>query len=129
MLPPLSLEVAANSGFTPDLPTDQLSHSCLQALNHDRQEAVTDLSNTMDDLASREIETAPKVFVTATVSEIDTLQRSATNIGSERVAGSWWSLCGDFGDGDAGRAVVDDGLFGIERGDEGLQGEVVDRAG
>ena len=45
------------------------------------------------------------------------------------VAGSWWSLCGDFGDGDAGRGFVDGGLVGGERGDEGLQGEVVDRAG
>jgi hypothetical protein len=39
------------------------------------------------------------------------------------------SVCRDFGDGCAGGGFVDDGVVGGERGDEGLQGEVVDRAG
>ena len=41
----------------------------------------------------------------------------------------WCSLCRDFGDGDAGGGFIDDGLVLGERGDQGLQGEVVDRAG
>ncbi|CKW26396.1 Uncharacterised protein [Mycobacterium tuberculosis] len=41
----------------------------------------------------------------------------------------WCSVCRDFGDGGAGGGFVDDGLVGGEGGDEGLQGEVVDRAG
>lgn len=45
-----------------------------------------------------------------------------------RVSG-WCSVCRDFGDGCAGGGFVDDGLVGAERGDEGLQREVVDRAG
>ena len=41
----------------------------------------------------------------------------------------WCSVCRDFGDGCAGCGFVDDGLVGGEGGDEGLQGEIVDRAG
>src|SRR5665811_2089704 len=41
----------------------------------------------------------------------------------------WWSFCRDFGDGGSGRGFVDDGFAGGERGDEGLDGEVVDRSG
>ena len=41
----------------------------------------------------------------------------------------WWSLCRDLGDGGSGGGFVDDGLVGGERGDEGLDGEVVHRAG
>jgi hypothetical protein len=39
------------------------------------------------------------------------------------------SFGGDLGDGGADGAFVDDGLVGGERGDECLEGEVVDRAG
>ena len=41
----------------------------------------------------------------------------------------WWSLCRDFGDGCSGGGFVDDGFVGRERGDEGLDGEVVHGAG
>ena len=41
----------------------------------------------------------------------------------------WCSVCRDFGNGGAGGGFVDDGLIGGEGGDEGLQCEVVDRAG
>ena len=40
-----------------------------------------------------------------------------------------WSFCRDFGDGGAGGAFVDDALVARERSDEGLDGEVVHRAG
>ena len=40
----------------------------------------------------------------------------------------WCSVRRDFGDGCAGCGFVDDGLVGGERGDEGLECEVVDRA-
>jgi sulfide:quinone oxidoreductase len=46
-----------------------------------------------------------------------------------RVKVAWvGSFCGDFGDGSAGGAFVDDGFVGGERGDQGLDGEVVDPA-
>jgi hypothetical protein len=35
---------------------------------------------------------------------------------------SWCSFCRDFGDGGACGGLVDDGLVGAERGDEGLDG-------
>ena len=38
------------------------------------------------------------------------------------------SFCRDFGDGGAGGGFVDDGFVGGERGDEGLERKVVDRA-
>src|SRR6266496_3933988 len=41
---------------------------------------------------------------------------------------AWWSFGRDFGDGGAGGGLVDDALIGGERGQQGLQGEVVDRA-
>jgi hypothetical protein len=41
----------------------------------------------------------------------------------------WRSVCRDFGDGCAGGGSVDDGFVGGKRGDEGLQRQVVDRAG
>jgi len=41
----------------------------------------------------------------------------------------WCRLVEDFGDGGAGGGFVDDGLVGGVGGDEGLQAEVVDRAG
>lgn len=40
----------------------------------------------------------------------------------------WWSLCRDLGEGCSGGGFVDDGLAGGERGDEGWDGEVVDRS-
>jgi hypothetical protein len=40
----------------------------------------------------------------------------------------WCSVCRDFGDGGAGGGFINDCLVGCERGDEGLQREVVDRA-
>ena len=40
----------------------------------------------------------------------------------------WCSVCRDFGDGGAGGGFVNDGFVCGERGDEGLQGEVVDAA-
>src|SRR3989440_1347301 len=46
------------------------------------------------------------------------------------VVGELPVLCvGDFGDGGAGGALVDDGFAGGVGGDEGLEGEVVDGAG
>jgi hypothetical protein len=45
-----------------------------------------------------------------------------------RVSG-WCSFCRDLGDGGACGGFVDDGLIRGERGDEGLDGEVVDRSG
>ena len=51
------------------------------------------------------------------------------------VVTAWCSRCRiglfgrDFGDGGAGGGFVDDGFVGGERGDEGLDGEVVDGAG
>jgi hypothetical protein len=39
------------------------------------------------------------------------------------------SVVKDLGDGGAGGGFVDEGFVGGEGGDEGLQGEVVDRAG
>src|SRR5659263_452507 len=41
----------------------------------------------------------------------------------------WWSFCRDLGDGGPGGGFVHDGFAGGVRGDEGLDGEVVDRAG
>jgi hypothetical protein len=46
-----------------------------------------------------------------------------------KVARVGWSFGGDLGDGDACGGFVDDGLVGGERGDQCLEGEVVDRAG
>jgi hypothetical protein len=40
-----------------------------------------------------------------------------------------WLVAGDFGDGGAGGGLVDCALAVGEGGDQGLQGEVVDRAG
>ena len=40
----------------------------------------------------------------------------------------WWSLCRDLGDGGSCGGFVDDGFAGSEGGDEGLDGEVVDRS-
>ena len=40
----------------------------------------------------------------------------------------WCSVCRDFGDGCAGCGFVDDGLVGGDRGDKGLECEVVDCA-
>ena len=37
----------------------------------------------------------------------------------------WWSFCRDFGDGGSRGGFVDDGIVGCERGDEGMDGEVV----
>src|SRR5215207_9316008 len=42
---------------------------------------------------------------------------------------AWCSLGRDLGDGGAGGGLVDDALVGGEGGQQGLQGEVVDRAG
>ena len=43
------------------------------------------------------------------------------------VLSSWSSVCRDLGDGGSGGGLVDDGLVGGERGDERVDGEVVDR--
>ena len=40
----------------------------------------------------------------------------------------WCSVRRDFGDGGVGGGFIHDGFVGGEGGDEGLQGEVVDRA-
>jgi hypothetical protein len=40
-----------------------------------------------------------------------------------------WLFGGDLGDGGAGGGLIDDALVGGVGGDEGLQGEVVDRPG
>jgi hypothetical protein len=42
---------------------------------------------------------------------------------------SSWSFGGDLGDGGTGRGFVDDCFLGGVGGDEGLEGEVVDRRG
>src|SRR5262249_53572511 len=42
---------------------------------------------------------------------------------------AWCSVCSYLGDGGAGGRFIDDGLVGGERGDQGLEGEVVDGAG
>lgn len=43
---------------------------------------------------------------------------------------SWWSsVCRDLGDGGPRSGVIDNVLVGVERCDEGLDGEVVHRPG
>lgn len=45
------------------------------------------------------------------------------------VLSGWSSVCRDLGDGGSGGGLVDDALVGRERGDEGLDREVVHGSG